>query len=97
MSCDFTSWVVALSQSIAGVETVIAESDQSLQLASNQDMNVGIGVSGNTAACYIGGSAIVSGATSATLNHGGIGFKTWCAAVNNSSLLVSDLKTVATP
>ena len=96
VTCDFTSWGVALSQSINGTETVISESNQSLELNADQEMAVGIGVSGNTASCYIGTKAVATGNISATLSHGGIGFKTWGSTVNNSSLLVSNLKVVAT-
>jgi biofilm PGA synthesis lipoprotein PgaB len=92
VSCDFTGWGVALSQSIGGMETAISESDQSLQISPEKDSEVRIGVSGNTAACYIGDKEIVAGTISPSLNHGGIGFKTWDNTVNNSSLLVSNLK-----
>jgi peptidoglycan/xylan/chitin deacetylase (PgdA/CDA1 family) len=97
VSCDFTGWGVALSQSIAGVETAISESDESLQISPDQNMEVSIGVSGNTAACYIGSKKIVAGNISPSLNHGGIGFKTWDNSVNNSSLLVSNLKVDPNP
>jgi hypothetical protein len=97
VSCDFTGWGVALSQSIGGVEKAISESDQSLQISPNQDTDVRVGVSGNTAACYIGNKEIVSGAISPSLNHGGVGFKTWDNAINNSSLLVSNLKVDPAP
>ena len=97
VSCDFTGWGVALSQSIGGVETAISESDRNLSFSPNQDMAIGVRVSGNTAACYIGGKMIVTGTISPSLNHGGIGFKTWDNAINNSSLLVSDLNVDPTP
>ena len=95
-SCDFTSWGVTLSQIINGTETIISESNQSLSITPDQEMAVGIGVTGNTATCYIGNKTMTAGNISAALNHGGIGFKTWGSTVNNSSLLVSDLKVVAT-
>lgn len=97
VSCDFTGWGIALSQSISGVETAISESDQDLEISPDRDMDIGIGVSGNTAACYIGNKEIVSGAISPSLNHGGVGFKTWDNAINNSSLLVSNLKVDPAP
>lgn len=97
VSCDFTGWGVALSQSIGGSETTISESDKSLQISPDQDMEVGINVSGNTATCYIGNKKIVTGAISSSLNHGGIGFKTWDNTINNSSLLISNLKVDPAP
>jgi peptidoglycan/xylan/chitin deacetylase (PgdA/CDA1 family) len=92
VSCDFTSEGATLSQSIAGVETAISQSDQNIQIMPNVDMETGIGVSGNLVTCYIGGKAAVSGNISPSLSHGGIAFKTWGNGVNNSSLLVSSLR-----
>jgi peptidoglycan/xylan/chitin deacetylase (PgdA/CDA1 family) len=97
VACDFTGWGVALSQSIGGLEAIISESDQGLQISPDQDMEVGINVSGNTATCYIGNKEIVTGAISPILNHGGIGFKTWDNTINNSSLLISNLKVDPAP
>lgn len=91
VSCDFTSSGATLSQMIGGQETVVVSSDNTIPFTSDQDMQVGIGVSGNIATCYSGGAPAVSGAISPSLNHGGVGFKTWDENVNNSSLLVSDL------
>jgi peptidoglycan/xylan/chitin deacetylase (PgdA/CDA1 family) len=97
VSCDFTGWGIALSQNIGGVETVISESDENIRISPDQNLDIGIGVSGNTAACYIGNKKTAAGNISPSLNHGGIGFKTWDNSVNNSSLLVSNLKVDPTP
>jgi len=90
--CDFSGGDAALSQMIGGKENAISSSDNNVPTASDQNMDIGIGVSGNVATCYIGNTPIASGAISPSLNHGGVGFKTWDENVNNSSLLVSDLK-----
>lgn len=91
-SCDFSTGGVSLSQRIAGMETTIFESAENLQIIPNADISVKIAVAGNKAVCYIEGKAAASGPLSQSLDHGGIGFKTWDNTINNSSLLISNLK-----
>jgi peptidoglycan/xylan/chitin deacetylase (PgdA/CDA1 family) len=92
VSCDFSTSGISLSQRINGIESVISESDQNFQIASDKDISIGVGVSGNRAACYIEGKAVASGILSSSLGQGGVGFKTWDNSLNNSSILISNLE-----
>ena len=92
MSCDFSSGEASLSERVNGKERDITEAITNFQVIPNKDMPVGVSVVGNEASCYIEGKAVASGSISPELSHGGIGFKTWDRTVNNSSLLVSNLK-----
>lgn len=91
-SCDFSNSHISLTQRIQGNEIIISESDKVFPINGGQSMNVGVGVHGSQISCYLNGEEIVSGNLSPSLDHGGIGFKTWNANVNNSSLLVKKVK-----
>lgn len=92
VSCDFTENGAGISQMIHGKELAISEFNQDLKIPPTQNIRIGISVSGNSLTCYIEGKAIVSGIISPALNQGGIGFKTWDNTINNSSLLISNLR-----
>ena len=90
-SCDFSDSHISLTERINGQEIVVSESDNDFPIDSQSDMNVGIEMKGESAACFFNGNEITSGNISPTLSHGGVGFKTWNNKVFNSSLLVKNL------
>lgn len=92
VSCDFSSGETSLSERVNGKERDITEAMTNFQVIPDKDMPVGVSVVGNKASCYIEGKEVASGSISPELGHGGIGFKTWDRTINNSSLLVSNLK-----
>ena len=96
-SCDFSIGGVSLSQRVGGQESILAELNKNLPIILSENISVGIGVVGNKATCYIEGREAASGLLSPNLNHGGIGFKTWDNTINNSSLLISNLKVNSWP
>ncbi|KKT72060.1 MAG: hypothetical protein UW66_C0015G0001, partial [Candidatus Moranbacteria bacterium GW2011_GWF1_44_4] len=57
-----------------------------------REVDIGISVSGDEAACLIEGKAVLTGKIDQELNHGGIGFKTWDEKENNSYLAVKDVR-----
>ena len=92
VSCDFLEDEAILVQKLNGQESEIRKSDTNESLANGREVDIGISVSGDEAACLIEGKAVLTGKIDQELNHGGIGFKTWDEKENNSYLAVKDVR-----
>ena len=92
ISCDFDIGHVAVSQRSRDNEKILSETSMDLNYLKNRDSMVGMRANGDEIECLVEGKTITMTKVGAEFLNGGIGFKTWDEKVNNSSLLVKEVR-----
>jgi peptidoglycan/xylan/chitin deacetylase (PgdA/CDA1 family) len=89
-ACDYSDSKVTLKQRINGETQTISAGNYSTFIPRN-NVNLGMQVSGNTAACLFNGSQVTRSAVSAELPNGGIGIHIWDRAPGVADITVNSV------
>lgn len=92
VSCDFVVDHVAVSRRSRDNEEILAENSLDLGYLKSREVSVGMRANGNDIECLVEGKTITRTKVGSEFLNGGIGFKTWDERLNNSSLLVKEVK-----
>ena len=89
--CSFSDKSVRIEQFLNGERKILSEIKGDFVFIG-RDRKAGIGVQNNTVNCYLDDKIAMKGYNlDQSLNHGGIGFKTWDPQMNNSELIVKEI------
>lgn len=92
VSCDFDQEQVAISQRFRGLETTLVKIDQNLDFISQKEIEAGIIIEDEKLSCLVDGKIVAEAILTKDFDSGGVGFKTWDASLNNSSLVIKSVK-----
>lgn len=92
VSCSFNDKKVKIEQNLNGKKRVMAEKELPFEI-SKENLELGVAVNNDKLDCLINGDlAIHSYYLSPVLSNGGIGFKIWDKKLNNSKIVVKEVK-----
>lgn len=92
VSCDFDQEQVAVSQRLKGQENTLVKVDQNLDFMSQREIEAGMIVEDEKVSCLVDGKIAAEATVAKDFSSGGVGFKTWDARLNNSSLVIKSVK-----
>jgi len=92
ISCDFDIDHAAVSQRTRDDEKILAENSLDLSYLKNREITVSLRANGNDIECLVEGKTIAKARVDSDFLNGGVGFKTWDERLNNSSLLVKEVR-----
>jgi len=92
VSCSFNDKKIRIEQYLNGDKRIMVEKEITFEI-SKKDLELGIAVNNDKTDCLINGkSAVYSYYLSPNLLNGGIGFKTWDPKINNSEIIIKEVK-----
>lgn len=89
-TCDFGEEELSINEHRDGTEYTLAQIPFSSEIFASQG-EAGVSVHGQRISCLANGKEVLSSSLNTSLDHGGIGFKTWDSKLFNSELLVKNV------